>query len=828
MISSASRILLAALGILVTVPLTRADALSDGRAAFASGDFAAAKTHFDNHLANPSNPSLDDARILRAFARLGLAIETEIPEALRSKLGANVAEIDLGGGGLALRFPRPFGYYDKYNGQPIPRFTTVGSFYQYDPPLNLYLDPGNQPSISFENRGAVAYPLTLVVSQPGAPQLDFDCTLYLDGMLLGFVNAFAGYDFEVFPAPLFDIGPDIPKPFDLDLSTPDHYLFPGDTPNSFTVVIPPKSNFTIGLVLSSGDVRFTPSAPLSPNVKVLNGKAGGITQPTLAKGANFAHLVALSATLEDAFLSPAIADLEAISTDANLILSPQETGAVVDTVIAYVDVQILLADLKFLRGLRRLTNSYNFSIPLTPKNLSTDPLELLVKTPAFLTPKPASKALAKDRLLARDLWIEAAAHYANASESGLWTRSNPEFGAYLFGLSGFGDVETYKETFDQLFAKLAESLTGPLLLSDLQIGDVSEGYENVGINLAPLFGSPAVNSRKLIPIRSEHGIVHGGSLALLTSGLLPGFGTANWETFLAKNDLLDPTAPAIPSTAKIQRHPAALTSVREGDPVTLKIVAESYPPPTYKWYRRAGKSEQLVSEGSPVFSLDAAHRDDAGNYFVRVSNTVVPQPPRKPVTTTVTSTTAVLQVTYAPEITAEPSDVTRYQGKSVTLEVTAVGVPKPTYQWFKGETAVTPARTKPKYAFKASAAKAGEYRVVVKNAVGETTSQTITVDVQTKPVFTEHPVSKSVAANGSVVFTAAATGNPAPEIKWRKNGKDIGVTGPTLTLDTVTKADAGTYTAVAFSTVQTSPTKTAAVSTVSKGAKLTVTPAPAP
>lgn len=826
---SASRILIAALGLLVASPLARADDLGDGRAALSQGDFATAKTRFDAHLANEANPSLDDARVLRAFARLGLAIETDLPAALRAKLGANVAELDLGGGGLALRFPRPFGYFSRYHGQVIPGFTTTKPFYQYDPALDLYAPPENpeapplpQPSISFENRGATAYPLTLTVSQPGADVFHFDTTLYLDGVVLGFVNAFGGYDFEVFPAPLFDVGPDIPKPFDLDLSTPDHYLSAGAEANSFTVVIPPKSNFTLGLVLSGGNLRFTPSAPLPSSVKVLNGKAGGIAQPRLANGANLSHLFALAAQLEASSLAPAIADLEAVTPDVNLVLAPEETGASIDTIIAYPDVQMVLSELKFLRGLRRLGGSYNFALPLTPANLRTDLGQLLAKNPGLLSPLAPNKARTQDRLLARQLFTEAADHYASASEHGLWNRSAPLGGAYLFNTPD-GDLTQIRDAADGLVEELARAMTETIPLTDSLAASETEMPVGAGFSFAPLFGSPAVNFRKILPVTTDAGVVRGGSLALLTSGFLPGVGTTAWETFLENNDHVDLGAPAIQTPAKIQRQPAALTSVPEGDPVTLAVVAEAYPAPTYKWYRRSGKSEQLVAEGSPFLFIEAARRDDAGNYFVRVSNTVAPPPPRKPVTTTKTSTTAVLQVTYAPEIVAAPADVARYQGKTVVLDATAVGVPKPTYQWFKGDTAVTAARASSKYTFAASAAKAGDYHVVVKNSVGETTSETVTVDVQTKPVFAEHPQARTVVVGGSVTFTAAATGNPAPQIKWRKNGRDIpGATGPSYTIEAASLDDRGTYTAVAYGTVSTGPSSTAVVTAVSKGARLAV------
>lgn len=89
------------------------------------------------------------------------------------------------------------------------------------------------------------------------------------------------------------------------------------------------------------------------------------------------------------------------------------------------------------------------------------------------------------------------------------------------------------------------------------------------------------------------------------------------------------------------------------------------------------------------------------------------------------------------------------------------------------------------------------------------------------PVFTTQPGNLSVTAGQSVSFSVAVTGNPAPTLQWQKGGVDIaGATGTTLTLASVSAADAGNYRAVA--------TNVAGV-TQSNLATLAVTqPAPAP
>jgi hypothetical protein len=87
----------------------------------------------------------------------------------------------------------------------------------------------------------------------------------------------------------------------------------------------------------------------------------------------------------------------------------------------------------------------------------------------------------------------------------------------------------------------------------------------------------------------------------------------------------------------------------------------------------------------------------------------------------------------------------------------------------------------------------------------------------TAPVFTTQPVGQVVAAGGSVTFTAAATGTPAPAYQWRKDDVALtGATNATLTLTNVTSANAGSYTVVATNAAG-SVTSTPAILTVTGG-----------
>jgi hypothetical protein len=821
---------LAAFAILAAAPTVFAvnvqsinDPVTEARAALAAGDFSAMKSALDPHLSGAplDDPSYDDARVLRAVARLGLVATDGFPGFVRRKLGANVAILDTATGDLAIRFPRPAYYLTRQGSHPIPGFTTAGpAFFQHNPALNLYLNGGAQPSIAFENTGPAIHPITFTLSQPEGAEPLYEAALYLDGQLLGFALATPGYPTEVFVLPVFNsLAPHIPDPFDLDASTPANFLIPGSQPGSFTVKLPPKSNLTIGLVVSGGNLRFTPSAPLPASIVTRNARAGAITPPRIADTANFSDLVGFAANADSATLSPAVADLSAVSPGVSLVLSPEETGSARDTVIAYPDVQLLLAELKFLQAIRRLTTSYNFGLPIKPSFFNSEFSRLIARHPALLTPLPPTAARAADRRTARTLLEEACDHYTTASDSGLFTREVPSSGTYLFSLA---------EEAPEAATDIKDATDGSVGLFRTLLSE-SVPVEDEGdatVSLSPLFGSPAVNVRGIIPLATDDGFVSGSSTRFLASGFFRHFGTAAWEELLAKNDLLDLTVPPVTGPAKIQRQPAALTQVSEGDPASLSVVAESFPAPAYQWFRRLPDNSKSPIAGATrsVLKFEEASRTDSGRYFVEVTNERIVPPKITPTRVTVTSTTAVLRVTYAPEIATPPVGAVRYETKNVTLTVGAIGEPKPrSFQWFKDGAPITGERATPTYTFVASPARAGAYRVVVKNSEGEITSAPVTVEVQTKPIFTTHPSAQSVAVNGSATFTAVATGNPAPQIKWRKDGKDLSdATGPTLTIDQASLADRGVYTAVAFSTVQTGPSATAVVSTVSTGARLTV------
>lgn len=73
-------------------------------------------------------------------------------------------------------------------------------------------------------------------------------------------------------------------------------------------------------------------------------------------------------------------------------------------------------------------------------------------------------------------------------------------------------------------------------------------------------------------------------------------------------------------------------------------------------------------------------------------------------------------------------------------------------------------------------------------------SKVAAVNAVVAPALSSQPTSQSVVPNGSVTLTAGATGAPAPELQWLKNGAAIGgATAATHTVSAASSADAGIY-----------------------------------
>lgn len=149
------------------------------------------------------------------------------------------------------------------------------------------------------------------------------------------------------------------------------------------------------------------------------------------------------------------------------------------------------------------------------------------------------------------------------------------------------------------------------------------------------------------------------------------------------------------------------------------------------------------------------------------------------------------------EIIVQPADTVANPGASVTLSVTARGLPRPRYQWSKDGVVVPGAVQARLVLTNMQASGTGSYTVALANGRESVTSAAARVSLAAAPaapVFTVGLSNVAVLAGGSVTLVSEATGVPQPTFSWSRNNVLLpGQSGPTLTLSNVTAAVEGIY-----------------------------------
>lgn len=148
-------------------------------------------------------------------------------------------------------------------------------------------------------------------------------------------------------------------------------------------------------------------------------------------------------------------------------------------------------------------------------------------------------------------------------------------------------------------------------------------------------------------------------------------------------------------------------------------------------------------------------------------------------------------------ITQQPQSTTVDAGTPhVSLSVTATGTGL-SYQWFKDGGAIAGATANSVTFNPVQFADAGAYSVNVTNLFGTATSNTATLDVNTKPLIHEFTPGQTIDPQGTVTLGVDYNAFPddATTFQWSRNGTPIsGATNDLFTIGRAGPADAGTYT----------------------------------
>jgi hypothetical protein len=236
---------------------------------------------------------------------------------------------------------------------------------------------------------------------------------------------------------------------------------------------------------------------------------------------------------------------------------------------------------------------------------------------------------------------------------------------------------------------------------------------------------------------------------------------------------------ALAAPPVIQSQPGS-QAVAAGANVALTVNATGSPPPAIQWWRNGAV---IIGATDATLALSNVQAQQAGTYSATVMNAIG----------STFTIPLVLTVMGAPVITAHPVGRAAVGGQTITLTSTAVGFPVPTYQWLRDGAPIPGQTNASLLVANAQDEDAGEYRVVVSNTFGTTTSNAavlrvttgriINLSIRTALVGSEPLIAGFVVSGGTKPFLIRAAG-PA----LRQFGVGNPVADPQLTIQVGTSA----------------------------------------
>jgi Immunoglobulin domain len=149
-----------------------------------------------------------------------------------------------------------------------------------------------------------------------------------------------------------------------------------------------------------------------------------------------------------------------------------------------------------------------------------------------------------------------------------------------------------------------------------------------------------------------------------------------------------------------------------------------------------------------------------------------------------------------PVLVSNPSSQTIITGSQLNLSVSVTGTAN--YQWQLNGVNIAGATQSSYSVTSATSVNAGTYTCLVSNSAGSVTSSPAVVTVVSAPVIVSSPPpTQSVAIGSNVTLSVLASGSTTPNYQWQFNGVSIfGATSSTLSLNSVSAANSGTYTCI--------------------------------
>ena len=325
--------------------------------------------------------------------------------------------------------------------------------------------------------------------------------------------------------------------------------------------------------------EWNPDAPMvgfnldTPgDFKVSNGIGFTDAYPKLASGTHtdmFKQFLFSQSAPTGQLVTTLIARLASLQDDFSVIFAPEETGLVEPVRLEYVDTQVLLAVLKFIKGVQLVTDMYDAgAVDVTYASYLTyldDPLALWEAHPQLLALVQSRSA---QGVAAKALFEQAVNHYTSVEEA-LWSRESGATESFLFEIETdipeeleaalYAEVDPVLRTaleagitaaleaerasqraeFMQSLTQFIQSLNGSVALSELD----ETGSAEQSVSLQPLVAASPVNLRAVMPEFDERGVLAASSEDLLAAGFTSGISNLELDQLLADANALYVPAP---------------------------------------------------------------------------------------------------------------------------------------------------------------------------------------------------------------------------------------------------------------------------------------------
>nr|XP_033772787.1 vascular cell adhesion protein 1 [Geotrypetes seraphini] len=215
-----------------------------------------------------------------------------------------------------------------------------------------------------------------------------------------------------------------------------------------------------------------------------------------------------------------------------------------------------------------------------------------------------------------------------------------------------------------------------------------------------------------------------------------------------------------PQNAAITVTPSS--TIREGESLILSCMAQGNPPVRITWRKQSAHKNISLLEGNDSITIPSAEFSDSGLYVCEVTNSAGSALVHKEV--------SVQGEPKIPHLSILPSTTVK-EGDNVTVQCFAEGNPAAKITLRKkskeGETVLQGASGIVHIPF-AQRQDAGVYECEAENAFGTKTSSA-SLSVEFGPIidiFTQP--SPEVKEGDAVIFICNSSGNPAPEVSWKK------------------------------------------------------------